>query len=521
MPKIHIEEILSKQESQKLEFKALIDLENDRQKKEIAKDFIAMANAKGGRIVIGYYEKTRKVIGVPREWNEERLRQIIVARSHPPVRFQTQFAKYNGKILVVIAIPESKLKPHQDSERNVWIRRGTITDRADPREVADMIYQRPKAKSKKISRKPMDEGRDEENSSVNYDINYETQAGIFEILQGVSFYRSCKLLGEFAKPAHYVVFLPSFDFYRPTPEFGDTKSVLLLEAEDIRIFDHSMDAFQNFLRYLESSPHRLLTKYTLWDISRLYWTLRVEENLIYGIGAQQAFQAIKDYASGIFNGVIQFGFNDLYNPTSLLHICYEISSIKEKELHVRDLELRLMLSTIPTDWELANRMFRSLSPLMKSREMQHSFPLTPPQTCTLRKIGYLLWRPKTEAKLPFQPIATLGRESSDEPEYDLSQGVIVKGSIFQNVDYELDEEDSWMVDWYSGVYKQAPIHCLEEIPITITNPVPIWEDFVKKIHSQVSPPRIRQIIFGALRGHLVSCLNFHGIGSLFESSEAS
>jgi predicted HTH transcriptional regulator len=57
--KLRIKEIISKEESQWLEFKAMINLEQDSQKKEIAKDFIAMANAEGGIIVIGYNEKAK------------------------------------------------------------------------------------------------------------------------------------------------------------------------------------------------------------------------------------------------------------------------------------------------------------------------------------------------------------------------------------------------------------------------------------------------------------------------------
>jgi hypothetical protein len=277
---------------------------------------------------------------------------------------------------------------------------------------------------------------------------------------------------------------------------------------------------RTFWNILSLSPYRLTPKYALWDVSRLYWTLRIDENLVYGIGAQQAIQALKDFASGMFNGVIQFGFGDLYNPTSLLHVCFEIGELKEKEMRVNDLELRLMLSTIPTDWELSHQIFLSLSSLRKFKELQYQFPTTQPEACTLRKIGYLIWRPKARARFPFQPIATIGRESSDEPQYDLSQGIIVKGSIFRNVDYELDKDDSWMADWYGDIFKQAPIHCLEDIPVTITNPVPLWMDLInKKTYSQISPPRIRQIIFGALRGCLVSCLNFHGAWSLFEGNK--
>lgn len=493
----------------------MLNLEDEHYKKEIAKDFIAMANAEGGKIIIGYDEKNKNVLGVPKEWKEERFQQIISKRSDPPVLFLTQFIYYKSKILAIFTLPESKLKPHSDSERNVWIRRGTIIDKAHPREILNMSYPHLAVKSGKVSKR-LRKNQDEKRGRVDF----ETQAGVFEIPHGITAYRSSKLFGEFLDKAHFPVFLPSFDFYRPAPEFGDTKSVLLLENEDVRIFDNSVKAFRFFLRLLEIVPLRLSPKYVLWDVSRLYWSLRVGENLVYGIGAQQAIQAVKDYGSGIFNGVVQFGFGDIYKSTCLLHVCFEVNEIREKELNVRDIEVRLMLSTIPTNWELVHSLFRSISPLMKLKEAQFQFHPTQPEACTLRKIGYIVWLPKGKPRLPFQPIATIGRESSDKPEYDLSQGVIVKGSVFQNVDYKIDEEDSWMADWYGDIFKQPPIRYFEEIPITITNIVPPWEDLVKNTYSQVSPPRIRQIIFGALGG-LVSFLNFHGSWSLFTDKETS
>lgn len=505
MTKSRVSELLSKREDERLEFKAMINLDNEHHKREIVKNIISMANAKGGQIVIGFDEKTRTIVGVPEELEDkDRFWQIITSRCHPPVDFQFKLVECEDRTVAVLIIPESKIKPHHNSDRNVWIRRGAITDKADPREIAYMLS----TSQQMWPGIPSEIKTKDEHEETGRSVRHEIEAGIFEIPHGTAAYRSCRVFGPFADPGIFAVFLPTFDRYRPTPEFGGTRSVLLLEERDIRILDSSPRAILDFFERLEAIPYALSPKFAVWDITRLYWTLKDKDILVYGMGASQALQALRDYSSGVFNGIIHFGFGDLYNPTALIIISLELSDARGEELIIRTLDLKLMLSTIPTDWELIQKIFLTYAPLRGS--LQQILPLQP-EACTLRKIGYLEWWPKrvNDTRVPFRPIGIIGRDLGSKPEYNLPQGIIVQSNVFQNVNYELDTDDSWLASWYGKVFDTAPIHCFDEIPVTLTNPIPSWGDIIEKTHTHMAAPSIRQVVFGALGGCVVSCLNFH------------
>src|SRR5436309_2824290 len=57
-------------ETEKLDFKERLDLANSRDRVELAKDVLAMANRGGGYIVIGIEDKTRRKVGISRELSE-------------------------------------------------------------------------------------------------------------------------------------------------------------------------------------------------------------------------------------------------------------------------------------------------------------------------------------------------------------------------------------------------------------------------------------------------------------------
>lgn len=505
MPQIQMKKLLSNGESERLEFKSTINLDSDHHKRGIVKIMISMANAKGGQIIVGYDEKTKSVLNAPEELkDEDRLRQIVVSRSFPPVDFSIKLEKCNNRTLAVIMIPESKIKPHQDSEHNVWIRRGKITDRADPKEI--VLMQR-LLKARPHKGPEMKWGR--ERIKEDYAVSYEVEPGIFQIPHGTSSHRLCMPLGQFAEPASFAVFLPTFDSYCPTPEFDDSQSVLMLEEQDVSIYAHTQRDILEFLKRLEAVPYLLSLHRGRWNLDRLYWTLTRKKSLVYGSGATQAFQALRDYTNGVFNGIVQFSFGDYYNPTSMILVSLELREI-ERKIRISRVELRLILSTIPTSWKLARKIFSITEPLRK--QLHKILPISS-DSCTLRKVGYLVWRPErvTDIRIPLEPVAALSRYVGSKPKFNQPRAVIVHAKAFQHVEYELDRNDSWQADWYGEIFERAPVHYFTEFPLTLTNPVPLWIELVQKKWTYVTAPVIRQLIFGALGGCLINCINFHSL----------
>ena len=95
-----LEELLKREESEKLDFKLEFKLNLESQKKELVKDVCAIANSKGGRgyIIFGIKDKTKEVVGVTTEiFDEERVQQIISSRIDPPVPIRLEEVEYLGK----------------------------------------------------------------------------------------------------------------------------------------------------------------------------------------------------------------------------------------------------------------------------------------------------------------------------------------------------------------------------------------------------------------------------------------
>ncbi|MGL5674804.1 MAG: AlbA family DNA-binding domain-containing protein [Cellulosilyticaceae bacterium] len=136
--------LLEEDEGYKLDFKLKLSLELESEKRELAKDVIAIANAEGGRgyILFGIRDKTKEIVGIetPLEGMEERIQQIIANRSMPPVPISFEWFKIEGKTLGVLTIYKSKQVPHQMTQNGAfYIRRGSTTDVATRHEIARML----------------------------------------------------------------------------------------------------------------------------------------------------------------------------------------------------------------------------------------------------------------------------------------------------------------------------------------------------------------------------------------------
>jgi predicted HTH transcriptional regulator len=137
--------LIQKAESTKLDFKAILSLKTESEKKELAKDVAAMANSKGGRgyIIFGIEDGTKNILGIEgKRYTEEQIQQIISQRCDPPVSVKLEIIILNEKQIAVLTIYKSSQKPHQIRQTGVfYIRRGSTTDIARREEIANMLQE--------------------------------------------------------------------------------------------------------------------------------------------------------------------------------------------------------------------------------------------------------------------------------------------------------------------------------------------------------------------------------------------
>ncbi|MDQ2087697.1 putative DNA binding domain-containing protein [Herbivorax sp. ANBcel31] len=137
--------LLKREEGPKLDFKAEINLSTYGEKKELAKDVIAMANSRGGRgyIVFGVEDKTKKILGInPKDYKEEQIQQVIYNRCDPPVAVSVDLIEFKEKTLGVLTIYKSNHRPHQMIQNGAfYIRRGSTTDKARRNEIANLLQE--------------------------------------------------------------------------------------------------------------------------------------------------------------------------------------------------------------------------------------------------------------------------------------------------------------------------------------------------------------------------------------------
>ncbi len=140
-----LEELLSRSEYEKLDFKLDFNIDKEYSKKEFVKDVTAIANSKGGRgyIIFGVEDKKKEIIGVTaKKLEEERIQQLICGRCDPPVPIRFEEIFYKGKKLFVLTIFKSSQRPHQILQTGTfYIRRGSTTDVARRYEVASMLQE--------------------------------------------------------------------------------------------------------------------------------------------------------------------------------------------------------------------------------------------------------------------------------------------------------------------------------------------------------------------------------------------
>lgn len=137
--------LVNSYEGPKLDFKEKFSVEEDNEKKELARDVCAIANSRGGRgyIIFGIKDKTGEIVGIEdKEIEEERVQQIVTNRTEPPIQIRLEKVDYDEKKLLVLTVFKSDSRPHQVKQNGTfYIRRGSTTDNAHRDEIASMMQE--------------------------------------------------------------------------------------------------------------------------------------------------------------------------------------------------------------------------------------------------------------------------------------------------------------------------------------------------------------------------------------------
>ena len=140
-----LKQLLSREEGEKLDFKAELNLNTESEKKELAKDVTAIANSRGGRgyIIYGVEDKTKRILGINTEdFQEEQIQQIIYNRTDPPVPVNVDFVQIKDKTVAVLTIFRSRHAPHQVLQTGAfYVRRGSTNDFARRSELASIMQE--------------------------------------------------------------------------------------------------------------------------------------------------------------------------------------------------------------------------------------------------------------------------------------------------------------------------------------------------------------------------------------------
>ncbi len=138
-------------EGQQLEYKSKVET-TDSSKKEFSKDVSAIANAAGGYLFIGIEADKdgipQKLCGVSPSMNntgiEDWIVSVINSNTYEILKYQTKIIELEeqGKIVLVLHIPESHKKPHMvttERKNQYFIRHHAIVDVANHNEIKEMF----------------------------------------------------------------------------------------------------------------------------------------------------------------------------------------------------------------------------------------------------------------------------------------------------------------------------------------------------------------------------------------------
>jgi ATP-dependent DNA helicase RecG len=117
-----LQELINKGETSLVQFKGNINNEQS-----IAQEMVAFSNTKGGKILIGIDDKSWEVIGLTTD-DLRRLANLLVNAADQHVKesifITTETVNLNGKMVMVVTIPEGTAKPYKDKDGIIFLKNG-------------------------------------------------------------------------------------------------------------------------------------------------------------------------------------------------------------------------------------------------------------------------------------------------------------------------------------------------------------------------------------------------------------
>jgi ATP-dependent DNA helicase RecG len=140
MEAIELIELISHGEDSRTQFKQGQDVTNA---KSLAGEMVALANSKGGRILVGV-DDTGSVCGLSLD-DIRRINQLISNTAtncvRPSINPETENISVGGKLVMVVTVPEGISKPYADNEGVFWVKSGADKRRVTSREEVQRMLQ--------------------------------------------------------------------------------------------------------------------------------------------------------------------------------------------------------------------------------------------------------------------------------------------------------------------------------------------------------------------------------------------
>lgn len=493
-----IRQLINNRENKNIDFKRSLDLSRDRSKNRLAINVLSFADAEGGTIIIGVDDRTRDIIGIPSPLNHDQIVQSITDLTDPPVDISVDTIEIDGKLLGLIKIQRGKTVHRLRSDRSVYIRRDGINYRATPEEIAQLLDERDYSSRVYLS-EPIK--------------LFSSDNGVIMLSGEEQPYMKIAKRGGLEHLAECPVFLPEFSRWISAPEFGNTKGSLMVSYHN---FDHIRH--NDFIAQVTKIEDQLSLLGRYLDVGLqgvLNWSISSHGAICYGRGSETLLKALEKGELGVISIAACGEFRGSNEQrTFLFLICGYCKSRKENITLVQDREMRLYLSALP----VSNGWVRALfSPLLNEDIIPFSllsYELVHPR---LR-----VWRSVIRPNLVVPMKGIVGRyqyQSGDDAQIGAAiadtkwfdpklykietewQGGNVgrdqdfKGRIFQTI-----KNDSKIV--------KCPIELLNECIVSLTNPIPSYNDIESRNIKGFYLPLIKHLELEVI-GHTIHVLGLN------------
>jgi hypothetical protein len=358
-----------------------------------------------------------------------------------------------------------------------------------------------------------DDGHGEPETSDNLVQDDERLDPDFFLIGGAqSHYRTCKISNTISDMFSPIVFDPKFNGYVPTPQFGDTKSAISFECD---VYSHQVPKanFDHFLETIDQIVTKIAPEARIWDRRvPLYWSFSREQEMDYGVGAENALLAVHQKKRGVLACAIHFGRFNVYKPTGLLLFYADIrpEHSLQDSLYLDACWMRMMLSTFPLDTKWIKEVFETFRKINDSYNANTTI-----SDVMMEQVSTAEWTMVRRSPIKSSIMGFMGRERGSYPEYDQPLGLVVDMMPFRNVEMVKYEEHTWNFGFYDDLYKESPAKSLQELPVSVTNPVPHWQGVQSGLGS-FRRLRTRQMVVGATAGsgRIMSVVSGHSTGLL-------